>query len=164
MFPFFASDVLLDAFDSMHSLWVIPFIGIGITILAWYVGSRLLMSSSAPTCNVDERAMHPALSGLTLDRRATPRREGQETEVWVAEGGETPCLGYVRNRSIGGLCLSVPQPFPEGTLIKVKPRHGPDPGLWIPMIVRKCRPLRGSWELGCQFEHTPSYNVLLLFG
>jgi hypothetical protein len=165
MTPFFAYDPLLDAFESMHSLWVIPVIGIIITGLAWYLGREFLLRSPTTPCEIDEQAVHPALSGLTMDRRATPRREGQETEVWIAEDcAAVPCLAYVRNRSIGGLCLSAPQPFAEGSLIKVKPRHGPEPGLWISMIVRKCRPHRGSWELGCQFEKTPSYNVLLLFG
>jgi hypothetical protein len=165
MIVFSASDLLIDAFESMHSLWVIPVVGVAIAALAWYVGRQFFLDSAPASYNFEEDAMQPALSGLTTDRRASPRREGQEIEVWVTDTSEAiPCLGYVRNRSIGGLCLSVPQPFLEGTLIRVKPRHSSDASLWIPMIVRKCRANRGSWELGCQFQQTPSYNVLLLFG
>jgi hypothetical protein len=164
MIVFSASDVVLETFESMHSLWVIPVVGVAISVLAWYLGRQFFLDSST-SYECEEETMQPALSGLTTDRRASPRREGQEIEVWVTDTSDAvPCLGYVRNRSIGGLCLSVPQPFQEGTLIRVKPRHSSDTNLWIPMIVRKCRAHRGSWELGCQFQQTPSYNVLLLFG
>ena len=35
---------------------------------------------------------------------------------------------------------------------------------WVAVVVRNCKPTGTLFELGCEFEATPPWNVLLLFG
>jgi PilZ domain len=106
-----------------------------------------------------------AVGGTASNRRTSLRREGT-VEVLVQSpaftGGEAPA--YVVDRSTGGLRLALATGLATGTALQVRAKHAPDTTPWVTVLVRSCRPSEGHFELGCEFEKTPPWNVLLLFG
>jgi hypothetical protein len=51
-----------------------------------------------------------------------------------------------------------------GTTLQVKAVNAPDTIGFVTVIVRSCRKNGDHFEVGCEFEKTPPWNVLLLFG
>lgn len=100
------------------------------------------------------------------DRRASFRREGAMVRVSLA----CPALatgaadGYVLDRSTGGLRLALADPLPVGASVQVRASHAPDTVPWVTTVVRSCQNTGERYELGCEFDKTPPWNVLLLFG
>lgn len=107
-----------------------------------------------------------AVSTSAADRRNSLRRDGPAVEVLVMspafKGGSAP--GYVIDRSTGGLRLALSTGMAAGTTLQVKAKHAPDNTPFVTVLVRSCRPNDDHFELGCEFEKTPPWNVLLLFG
>jgi len=107
-----------------------------------------------------------AVGGTASNRRSSLRREGQVVEVLVQspafDGGAA--AGYVVDRSTGGLRLALAAGMAAGTALQVRAKHAPDTIPWVTVLVRSCRPSDEHFELGCEFEKTPPWNVLLLFG
>jgi len=68
------------------------------------------------------------------------------------------------DRSTGGLCIALATEVPRGVVLKVRAAHAPDTVGYINVIVRNCRRQEEYYEVGCEFEQTPPWNVLLLFG
>lgn len=100
------------------------------------------------------------------DRRITLRREGQPVPVHLSSPafhGETR-QGWVLDRSTGGLRVGLESPVAPGTAMQLLAENAPDTTPWTTTIVRSCKPVDGHYELGCEFEQTPPWNVLLLFG
>jgi hypothetical protein len=100
------------------------------------------------------------------DRRGTVRREGQPVRVLASSpafknGVET---GYVLDRSTGGLRLALVVAVSAGITLQVRADNAPDTTPWVTVIVRNCRHAGQHYELGCEFDKTPPWNVLLLFG
>ena len=106
-----------------------------------------------------------AVDGTASNRRNSLRREGT-VEVVVQSpaftGGEAPA--YVVDRSTGGLRLALATGLAAGIALQVRAKHAPDSTPWVTVLVRSCRPNEDHFELGCEFEKTPPWNVLLLFG
>jgi len=100
------------------------------------------------------------------DRRNSLRREGQPVRIHLASptirGGQGE--GYVLDRSTGGLRVAVQIPIPAGTMLQVKAANAPDTVPWVTIVVRSCCNGGQHFELGCEFDRTPPWNVLLLFG
>lgn len=118
-----------------------------------------------PRGTVDEP--DPFIKGSKMDRRAALRRGGNPIAVLIsdADSKAKPSFGYVLDRSTGGLCLSVAAPIPEGTFLTVRTNNAPQTVPWIKVEVRNCRAVNEKeWELGCKFDKTPPWSVLLLFG
>lgn len=107
-----------------------------------------------------------AVGGTAGNRRSSLRRDGQAVEVVVQsaafKGGSAG--GYVVDRSTGGLRLALAAGLAAGTALQVRTTHAPDTIPWVTVVVRSCRPSDDHFELGCEFEKTPPWNVLLLFG
>lgn len=107
-----------------------------------------------------------AVAATASDRRTSLRRDGQAVEVVVQspafKGGAA--AGYVVDRSTGGLRLVLSTGMAAGTALQVRAKHAPDTIPWVTVLVRSCRPSDDHFELGCEFEKTPPWNVLLLFG
>jgi len=107
-----------------------------------------------------------AVGASAADRRNSLRRDGAAVEVVVMspafKGGSAP--GYVVDRSTGGLRLALSTGMAAGTALQVKAKHAPDNTPFVTVLVRSCRPNDDHFELGCEFEKTPPWNVLLLFG
>ena len=72
--------------------------------------------------------------------------------------------GYVLDRSVGGLCLMTPHAVPVGSVWKVRPCNAPRTTPPVRVEVKSCTAVNHEWKLGCQFEKTPSYAILLMFG
>ena len=100
------------------------------------------------------------------DRRASIRREGTPVQILMT----APSLrngqgsGYVLDRSTGGLRVAVKSEIAAGTAMQVRAANAPESVPWVTVQVRSCRDSGPHFELGCEFEQTPPWNVLLLFG
>ena len=100
------------------------------------------------------------------NRRASVRRDGVPVQVNLTSptlrGGQND--GYVLDRSTGGLRVAVTAAIPAGTVLQVRADNAPDTVPWVTILVRSCRDTGPHFELGCEFEKTPPWNILLLFG
>ena len=100
------------------------------------------------------------------DRRGAVRREGSAVRVVLAAPifrngvGE----GFVLDRSTGGLRITVATAVEPGTNVQVRAANAPESVEFVGMMVRSCRKNGEFFVLGCEFEKTPPWNVLLLFG
>ena len=100
------------------------------------------------------------------DRRSSIRREGFPVRVVLASGAfrNGVCEGYVIDRSTGGLKVAAQVAVAPGGTMQVRAADAPDNVGFVTLIVRSCRKNDDFYELGCEFEKTPPWNVLLLFG
>jgi hypothetical protein len=108
----------------------------------------------------------PFLHGGAGDQRVTVRRKGNPVEILVSDAAAAvePYRGLVVDRSMGGLCLSLPSEVDVGTVLSVRLRQGPESTPWVKVQVTHCNADRGGYSVGCRFLRTPTWNVLLLFG
>jgi hypothetical protein len=152
--------------------WAIPVIGVLVASLAFLMGRRWFISQPAPTAALPaEEQGRTKLDTVTAkakskpERRAAPRRKGNQIEVLLADDSERePMRGWVIDRSMGGLCLVVERPLTEGSVLSVRPRQAPQTAPWTAVEIRSCRAEEDQWEVGCRFVQTPQWNDLLLFG
>ena len=101
------------------------------------------------------------------DRRTSTRREGgNPVKVILASQAfkSGSQIGYVLDRSTGGLRLASTTGMPVGTSVQVRASHAPEESPWVTVFVRSCKPNGKGFEMGCEFDKTPPWNVLLLFG
>jgi hypothetical protein len=100
------------------------------------------------------------------DRRGSIRREGKPVRVLVSCPVFKNKLssGWVIDRSTGGLRLALEVAVAPGTGMQVRAVNAPDTIPWVTVLARSCRDTGDYFELGCEFEQTPPWNVLLLFG
>ena len=100
------------------------------------------------------------------DRRNSIRREGPAVKISATSPAlrGRPETGFVLDRSTGGLRVALSVAVPSGSSLKVRAQNAPDTVPWVTVIVRSCRNTGGHFELGCEFDQTPPWNVLLLFG
>jgi hypothetical protein len=114
----------------------------------------------------NEASQDPFMGGAFGEKRSALRRQGNPIPIHISDATVTaePWYGWVLDRSMGGLCLSVDSAVKIGTVLSVRPTHAPDTVPWIQIEVRRCREDGKTWELGCQFLKTPSWGILLLFG
>ncbi len=138
-------------------------IGLAVATLAYLVGRNVLSGETRK--KDDQPILDQLLVASPPDRRSDPRRKGNAVEVDLCDprGRIDPFLGFVLDRSRGGIGLIVPFEVPIGTVLNVRPRVNQNPHA-IPIEVRSCRPNREGFQLGCQFVQTPPWNILMLFG
>jgi len=168
--------------DSLHSIltfltdqpWAIPVIGLLVTSLAFLIGRRWLVAH--PASALEKPIEEPVIPLLTMtaaqkkqsqpDRRSAPRRKaGNRVEVYLTDESKgEPVLGWVVDRSMGGLCLNVETQLSEGTTLYIRPRKAQKTAPWLAIEIRSCRPDGPVWEVGCRFLKPPQWNDLLLFG
>jgi hypothetical protein len=100
------------------------------------------------------------------DRREAVRREGAPVRVVLASptfrNGVSD--GIVLDRSTGGLRIAMSVAMAPGSSMQVRALNAPDTVGFVTIIVRSCRKNTDFYEIGCEFEKTPPWNVLLLFG
>ncbi len=94
------------------------------------------------------------------------RRGGNPVAVLIAEKDHDGPVthGWVIDRSMGGLCLTVDDAVPVGAVLTVRAVKAPSAAPGVDVEVKSCRRTKEEWELGCQFVKTPPWAVLLLFG
>jgi hypothetical protein len=157
---------LLAVFDFYANLpWTIPATGFVVTCFAFVVGRRLLAPRKTEPPPAQAPAVDVFLHGGTKERRNAPRRKGNSVEVLFAPApNKEPRQGWVVDRSVGGLCLTLEQPVKEGEVWHVRPRNASASTPWTAVEVRTCKAEEGNWEVGCRFLQTPQWNVMLLFG
>jgi hypothetical protein len=107
----------------------------------------------------------PVNSPDPQDRRAAVRRK-RLIRVRISDPGVLfePYTGWVVDRSLGGFCLSVDQPIEEGRILRLRATDAPEHIPWVEVHVNRCLPRDESWEVGCDFVHSPSWEALLTFG
>ena len=100
------------------------------------------------------------------DRRGTVRRDGAPVRVLLSSTTFRNGVndGYVVDRSTGGLRILIQSALAPGSTLQVKAVNAPDTVGFVTLLVRSCRKNGDHFELGCEFEKTPPWNVLLLFG
>jgi len=100
------------------------------------------------------------------DRRGAVRREGTVVRVMLAAPAFRNGVGegFVLDRSTGGLRIAVTTPLEPGITVQVRATNAPETVGFVGVLVRSCRKTGEFYELGCEFEKTPPWNVLLLFG
>jgi hypothetical protein len=99
------------------------------------------------------------------DRRSWPRRKRAIQVVLQDAGGHRdPFPAWVMDRSMGGLGLSVDEPIEEGTFLRVRRAAAPNDVPWVEVQVRSLRIKENTWELGCQFTRSLTWDVLMQFG
>ena len=100
------------------------------------------------------------------DRRGTVRRDGAPVRVLISSTTFRNGVndGYVVDRSTGGLRILIQTALAPGNTLQVKAVNAPDTVGFVTVLVRSCRKNGDHFELGCEFEKTPPWNVLLLFG
>jgi hypothetical protein len=100
------------------------------------------------------------------DRREAVRREGAPVRVLLASptfrNGVSD--GFVLDRSTGGLRVAMSLAMAPGSTMQVRAANAPDTIGFVTVIIRSCRKKPEFYEIGCEFEKTPPWNVLLLFG
>jgi hypothetical protein len=98
------------------------------------------------------------------DRRQALRRNGLPTPIYVTGGKYQNIEAFVLDRSTGGLRIAVQYAFPRGSIIQIRAQSAPPEIPWINVIVRSSQTTGDYYELGCQFEETLPWNIMLLFG
>jgi hypothetical protein len=100
------------------------------------------------------------------DRREAVRREGTPVRVLLASpifrNGMTD--GFVLDRSTGGLRIAMSIAMAPGSTMQIRAVNAPDTIGFVTVIIRSCRKNTDFFEIGSEFEKTPPWNVLLLFG
>jgi hypothetical protein len=153
-----------DIFDFLKDTWQVLVIGFATASLAFVVGWTTLRKRMArPTAAGDA---DPIAQKAAKERRAATRRGGHAITVEMNDPDEKRAQqhGWVVDRSVGGLCLMVPESVPVGSIWKVRPSEAPRTTPPVRVEVKTCTAEGHEWKLGCQFEKTPSYAVLLMFG
>lgn len=137
-----------------------------LTILAWKYRPRKKKFFEPPIINKawDETWTPPQSTGA--DRRTTVRRDGQPVPVYLNSAAFDNQMepAYVVDRSTGGLKIISAKPLQAGSTMQIRAENAPDNIPWVTMIVRSCREAGKRYELGCEFEQPPPWNILLLFG
>jgi len=100
------------------------------------------------------------------DRRSALRREGRPVKILVTSPSFKNEVegGYVLDRSTGGMRIALTMAMTPGSTLQVRAHNAPTSTPWVTIIVRNCRHAGQHYELGVEFDQTPPWNVLLLFG
>jgi hypothetical protein len=141
----------------------------GLAILVFNYFGRGSSVALPPPPKVEEKKgpdYDPFLHGSATEQRRALRRGGNPIEVLIttAKSKHTPIHGWVLDRSVGGLCLSVGQEIQVGAQLDVLPVNAPPMTPWVEIEVRSCRPGPEGFQVGCQFVKSPPWGVLLQFG
>jgi hypothetical protein len=139
--------------------------GVATGVFAAVVARKLLSGRQR-----DGAVRNPSASGFENssfgDRRNSLRREGQPVLVHLTSPAFHGAMrdGWVLDRSTGGLRVLIDAAIAPGTAIQMLAANAPDTTPWVTAIARSCKQVDRQYEVGCEFETTPPWNVLLLFG
>src|SRR4051794_15781286 len=99
---------------SRWELWSVPVAGFICTGLV-LVGGRWLLSRRQPEVESQPDPLNPYATLNSPKRRQTPRGRGAPSRILMVDKSKAtePFSGWVINRSIGGLCVSLVQPVEE---------------------------------------------------
>ena len=116
----------------------------------------------------EDREYDPFALGSPTEQRKSFRRNGNPVEVRYAlpDNKKNAQMGWVFDRSFGGVGLIVNDSIETSTVLAVLPANAPEMTPWIEVEVRSCRPFRDGhgFEIGCKFVKSPPSTVLMMFG
>lgn len=149
--------------------WLPLLIGVGIGLTFLVVAKTVLGRSvrALPPPPNKQADYDPFAQGSPTEQRKSFRRTGNPVDVQysLVDNKKQVNLGWVFDRSVGGLGLVTAENFSAGTVLSVRPVRSGEATPWVDVTVRSSRPAEGGgFELGCQFVKTPPWSVLLLFG
>jgi hypothetical protein len=147
----------------------LPYVVGGVVVLVALVGLRLLTGRQRGLQQPPRLKQNTDSTGdddTFANRRSAPRRDGTAVKVVISSPTFRGQLetGWVLDRSTGGLRIAVQDAIAVGATLQVRTENAPDTIPWVTVVVRSCRKDEKHHELGCSFETTPPWNVLLLFG
>ena len=123
--------------------------------------------STSPNAATEAKALNwsPPVQSYA-DRRESVRRDGQPIRVVLYSTAFRNGVddGFVVDRSTGGLKIITRTAIATSGTVQVRAVNAPDTVGFVTAIVRSCRPEGDHFVVGCEFEKTPPWNVLLLFG
>jgi hypothetical protein len=129
----------------------------------WNARIRSLISSDAIKVAAPPAGIQPA--HRILESRRWLRRFGPPVRVVLADSLDAELgMGWVVDRSSGGLGFQLDHPLEVGTVLKVRPYHAPGLKLWLEGVVKNCQDQEDFFKVGCQFVNTPPVGILRLFG
>jgi hypothetical protein len=143
--------------------WAFTILGtVGFCIIL-FVGWSLVPNKPPP---LPRPPMPPdsLLEAMKRDRRSAYRREGNAILVYLARGDPVPRLGWIKDRSRGGMCLLADAPMEVGSRWYVRAESAPEEIPWIAVEIRGSTRVKNDWEIRCRFLETPRWNILLYFG
>lgn len=145
-------------------LWSIPVAGFICTGLV-LIGGRWLLARRQPEPEAQPDPLNPYVSLASPKRRQTPRGRGAPSRILILDKTKTaePFSGWVINRSIGGLCVSLVQPIEEGAKLNVRPAKEIMDDVWYEVVVKYCRATDSGWEMGCEFQGRGGSQTMLKF-
>jgi hypothetical protein len=157
----------LDRWD--WGTWVVPVVGLiaaGLMLIMTrtFLGWRHVRLH---TMERDATLVGKAIGSSRGDRGGSVRRPGKIVKVWITDADATaePFQGWIHDRSMGGLSITVYRSVDIDTIVSVRSTDADALAPWVQLHVTRCSAQgEGHWELGCQFVRTPSYNQLLSFG
>jgi hypothetical protein len=141
-------------------------VGVLLAVVLLFAGKKKKGAAPPPSGGLRSSQWTSPLPSFA-DRRTSTRREGGNPVKVVLSSPVFKTgtqVGYVLDRSTGGLRVASGTGMPVGTTIQVRASHAPDETPWVTVIVRSCKPSGKGFEMGCEFDKTPPWNVLLLFG
>lgn len=146
--------------------------GVALAVLGFlYIANRqrrrLKRARRAETPDSAEKALNWAPPEQSYaDRRGAVRRDGTTIRVTLASATFRNGVsdGVVLDRSTGGLRIAMAAAIAPGTSMQVRASNAPDTIGFVTVLVRSCRKTGDYFEVGCEFDKTPPWNVLLLFG
>jgi hypothetical protein len=135
----------------------------GVVLAHWMLSARTRIPQLAP--EPTRPSVEPAFDNPTQKRNSL-RRDGNPTKIHVALPGDTsnPVSGYVLDRSLGGLRMSLDKEFDPGMVLTVRPAAALEMTPWYDVEVLRCQNIEQTWHLSCRFLHSPPYSILMLFG
>jgi hypothetical protein len=149
-------------------IWLPVVIGMivgGLSIVAFKAVTRGPQLKGAP--RPEKKADYdPYERGSMSEQRRSLRRSGNPVEIYVApeQSNEPAWRGWVVDRSMGGLCISIADEFKAGTILRVMPVNVTAMTPWVDIEVVYCRRANDGHEVGCKFVKQPPWGILLLFG
>src|SRR5262249_20881788 len=128
----------LDLLSSNWYFLLAPIIGISSAGLI-LVGGRLWLRSrrARSVSSITVVGPDPFEEGSATERRSAFRREGQHVRVFITDAAAEgqPIEGWVLDRSVGGVCLSVTRQIPIDTLLSIRACNAPDTIPWTQIRV-----------------------------
>jgi hypothetical protein len=157
------AEIPFDLSQARWELWSVPVAGFICTGLVLMGGRWLMARRHVPESQPNEH--NPYSTVISPKRRQTPRGRGAPSRILIFDknGPKEPFSGYVINRSIGGLCVSLVQPLEEGSILSVRPAKDPRDDVWYEVLVKYCRATDTGWEMGCEFQGRAGSNTMLKF-
>ena len=164
----------------VDNLAIVVGVAVALSILiGWFLMGRRrrrydfasIVAASGPANLMNGTDQQKALSWAPpeqsyADRRGSARRGGAPVRVTLSAPSFRNSVtdGFVVDRSTGGLRIATQSAMAPGSTMQVRAVNAPDNIGFVTVIVRNCKKSGDFFEIGCEFEKTPPWNVLLLFG